>query len=59
MIFHPADDALLRNLKEDGLTVEPEWFMPVVPLVLVNGAEGIGTGTFIRILCLYNSYPDW
>jgi DNA topoisomerase-2 len=44
-IFHPDDDPLLNALQEDGCTVEPEWYMPVIPLVLVNGAEGIGTGT--------------
>jgi DNA topoisomerase II len=24
--------------------VEPEWYLPIVPTVLLNGAEGIGTG---------------
>ncbi|KAG8785302.1 DNA topoisomerase 2 [Serendipita sp. 397] len=43
-IFHPADDALLNYLKEDNLSIEPEWYVPVIPLVLVNGADGIGTG---------------
>ncbi|KAI9451533.1 DNA topoisomerase [Russula earlei] len=43
-IFHPADDPLLSYLKEDNDQIEPEWYMPVIPLVLVNGAEGIGTG---------------
>ncbi|KAJ1937339.1 DNA topoisomerase 2, partial [Kickxella alabastrina] len=44
MIFHASDDALLENLTDDGKTVEPRWYMPVIPMVLVNGAEGIGTG---------------
>ncbi|KAI0297539.1 type II DNA topoisomerase [Multifurca ochricompacta] len=43
-IFHPSDDPLLDYLKEDNDGIEPEWYMPVIPLVLVNGAEGIGTG---------------
>jgi DNA topoisomerase-2 len=43
-IFHPSDDALLNYLKDDNDTIEPEWYMPVVPLVLINGADGIGTG---------------
>ena len=43
-IFHPADDPLLDYLKEDNDTIEPEWYMPVIPLLLINGAEGIGTG---------------
>ncbi|KAG9104156.1 DNA topoisomerase 2 [Ceratobasidium sp. 370] len=43
-IFHPCDDALLNYLKDDNDSIEPEWYMPVVPLVLINGADGIGTG---------------
>ncbi|KAI8323192.1 type II DNA topoisomerase [Martensiomyces pterosporus] len=43
-IFHKNDDALLDNLADDGKIVEPRWYMPVIPMVLVNGAEGIGTG---------------
>jgi len=45
MIFHPADDALLDYLNEDGQTIEPQWYLPILPMILVNGAEGIGTGT--------------
>jgi DNA topoisomerase-2 len=43
-IFHPADDALLKYTTEDGQKIEPEWYMPILPLLLINGAEGIGTG---------------
>ena len=43
-IFSPADDPLLTYLEEENVLVEPEYYMPVVPMVLVNGAEGIGTG---------------
>lgn len=43
-IFHPHDDALLNYLNDDGQSIEPEWYMPTVPLVLINGGEGIGTG---------------
>ena len=43
-IFDPRDDPVLKYVKEDGQQVEPEWYAPVVPMVLVNGAEGIGTG---------------
>lgn len=46
LIFHPADDALLNYQMDDGHSVEPEWYIPVVPFVLINGAEGIGTGSF-------------
>ena len=43
-IFHPDDDPLLNYLNDDGLSIEPEYYMPVIPMVLVNGSEGIGTG---------------
>ncbi|PWN25684.1 type II DNA topoisomerase [Jaminaea rosea] len=43
-IFHPSDDALLTYLNDDGQSIEPEWYMPTLPMVLVNGGEGIGTG---------------
>ena len=43
-IFHPDDDALLQYLSDDGFSIEPEFYMPVIPMILVNGADGIGTG---------------
>jgi DNA topoisomerase-2 len=43
-IFDPTDAPVLTYVVDDGQTVEPEFYAPVVPMVLVNGAEGIGTG---------------
>ncbi|CAD6888959.1 unnamed protein product [Tilletia controversa] len=43
-VFHRADDALLNYLNDEGQSIEPEWFIPTIPLALVNGADGIGTG---------------
>ncbi|KAH9949623.1 DNA topoisomerase [Amylocystis lapponica] len=43
-LYHPADDPLLKYNKDDGKAVEPEWYLPVVPMVLINGADRIGTG---------------
>lgn len=51
-IFHPADDGLLNYLVEDGMGIEPDYFMPTVPMVLINGADGIGTGKFIPARCI-------
>lgn len=53
VVFNPADAPLLTYLKEDNDWIEPEYYMPVIPLVLVNGAEGIGTGWSTTIPC-YN-----
>ncbi len=43
-IFHPSDDPLLSYLDDDGQSIEPATYVPVIPMVLVNGSEGIGTG---------------
>lgn len=43
-IFHPNDDPLLDYLDEDGQSIEPTYYVPVIPMCLVNGSEGIGTG---------------
>ncbi|ESQ54348.1 hypothetical protein EUTSA_v10024219mg [Eutrema salsugineum] len=49
VLFPKDDDVLLNYLNEDGQKIEPTWYMPIIPTVLVNGCEGIGTGwsTFI------------
>lgn len=31
-------------MNDDGDMVEPEYYLPIIPMVLVNGSEGIGTG---------------
>jgi DNA topoisomerase-2 len=52
-IFSEQDDAILKYLDDDGFPVEPLFYAPIIPLVLVNGATGIGTGFSTEILC-YN-----
>lgn len=49
LLFNPKDDPLFDYINDDGLKVEPEWYCPIVPTVLINGAEGIGTGWSTRI----------
>ncbi|CAO3697543.1 unnamed protein product [Rhizopus stolonifer] len=44
LIFHPNDDAILNYLIEENTLIEPSWYIPIIPMVLVNGADGIGTG---------------
>ena len=44
LLFDELDDALLSYRDEDGQSVEPDWYVPVIPMALVNGVEGIGTG---------------
>nr|POF15379.1 dna topoisomerase 2 [Quercus suber] len=43
-IFHQSDEALLTYNTDDGRTIEPETYIPIVPMILINGADGIGTG---------------
>ncbi len=43
-VFPKDDDVLLKQVEDDGTLVEPEWYAPVLPMVLVNGSSGIGTG---------------
>ncbi|EED21135.1 DNA topoisomerase II [Talaromyces stipitatus ATCC 10500] len=43
-VFHQADEPLLTYNEDDGEKIEPELYVPVVPLILINGADGIGTG---------------
>ncbi|XP_058818092.1 DNA topoisomerase 2 [Topomyia yanbarensis] len=49
LIFHPLDDPLLEYQFEDNQKIEPVWYLPIIPMVLVNGAEGIGTGWSTKI----------
>ena len=50
-LFKKSDDAILKYLDDDGTPVEPIFYIPIIPLVLVNGAEGIGTGFSTKIPC--------
>ena len=49
------DDLIFQHVMSNGMEVEPRFFTPMLPLVLVNGAEGMGTGHSCYILS-YN--PD-
>jgi DNA topoisomerase-2 len=46
----PPDDLPCLNYRDDdGMPVEPDWYAPILPMLLINGSRGIGTGysTFI------------
>lgn len=66
-LFNPLDNPLYTYLNDDGAQIEPEYLLPIIPMILVNGCEGIGTGysTFIPqynpkdiITCLLNMLQD-
>lgn len=44
LIFRKEDEPILNHLYEDNDQIEPEYYAPIIPMVLVNGVEGIGTG---------------
>ena len=52
-IFPASDDNILNYLNDDGLSVEPVFYAPIIPMVLINGSKGIGTGFSTDIMC-YN-----
>jgi len=43
-IYRKEDSCILKHIDDDGLIVEPETYYPVLPMLLVNGCIGIGTG---------------
>ena len=43
-VFHGLDEPILKYNTDEDDTIEPEMYVPVVPMVLINGADGIGTG---------------
>lgn len=52
-IFPANDDNVLNYLNDDGQLVEPIYYAPIVPVILINGSKGIGTGFSTDIMC-YN-----
>ena len=49
LAFPVHDDPCLKYLMDDNSQIEPEWYCPILPMVLVNGADGIGTGYSTKI----------
>ena len=50
-IFNKLDIPILKSQVEEGMSIEPEFYMPVLPMILVNGCQGIGTGWSTDIPC--------
>ena len=44
VIFRKDDAGILQHIDDDGIIVEPVHYYPVVPLLIINGCIGIGTG---------------
>lgn len=52
-LFREEDLPILKYLDDDGVPIEPDFYIPIVPLVLINGGFGIGTGFSTNVPC-YN-----
>ena len=52
-VFSEADDILCNYLDDDGMGIEPEYYYPIIPMVLANGSQGIGTG-YSTSIPMYN-----
>jgi DNA topoisomerase-2 len=50
LIYRKEDDPILEYLEDDGFPVEPRFYVPIIPMILVNGGKGIGTGFSTDIL---------
>jgi DNA topoisomerase-2 len=48
-IYNPLDNPLLEYNEDDGKKIEPIWYLPIIPMILVNGTEGIGTGFSTKV----------
>ena len=49
-MFSSEDDAILEHQVFEGHQIEPKFMLPKLPLLLINGAEGISSGYASKIL---------
>lgn len=65
LLFRQEDDCLLENIIDAGDAVEPRYYVPILPTILINGCTiGIGTGWSSSVPCynpldLINSVKNW
>lgn len=43
-MYPESDMAVMDYQTDEGMSIEPTYYTPILPMVLVNGSEGIGTG---------------
>lgn len=48
-LFKKEDECILNYLEEEGQSIEPDYYLPILPTILINGATGIGTGYSTKI----------
>lgn len=52
-VFREEDLSIVKYLDDDGVSIEPDFYIPIIPMILVNGGFGIGTGFSTNVPC-YN-----
>ena len=57
-LIREEDHTLLSYEEEDGEQVQPKHYMPIIPLILVNGQEGVGTGWSLSLIHIFCQLPD-
>ena len=50
-LFDERDNDLLEFLNDDGFCIEPLFYVPILPLILINGSCGIATGFSTSVPC--------
>lgn len=48
--FKPIDQEVVESLYDDGDKIEPKFYIPIIPTILLNGADGVGNGFKSSIL---------
>lgn len=51
LIIREEDNTVLEYTNYDGLIAEPDTYAPIIPMILINGSKGIGTGFSTDIPC--------
>ena len=54
-LFKKEDDCILEPIVVDGEEIEPHTYIPLLPISLINGAQGTGTGHACDI---YSYHPN-
>ena len=45
LIFRPEDDKCLNFIEDEGESIEPKFYVPIIPMALVNGISAVGMGS--------------
>jgi DNA topoisomerase II len=51
LLYRKEDNPIYEHIIDDNHVVEPRNYCPILPMILVNGSKGIGTGFSTTIPC--------